>query len=308
MAHYDFRADLLRSLDIFERNRALLAKQSGMVDLEAEFSRATGLSPRHFIELCLVVGTPYRMMNAGSLINNDPNFFIDKNRFGNMKLGDAELTSFFSTVARTAQQLADYLPVQGERPLADTTVFQSWPVIRTADGERYYCCDVASLMDKTGRGLYWTLFGAADKPTRGKLGGTYGRAFEAYLHNRVRRAGFALDAYLESPLFADGAEVCDGLFVEGIEPDPVRVQEQRAASRRKAEWAAGLARTGHLQEVRDGRRRRPQGDRSAQSQHRATAEGRHGHRAAVTELEHRSARDGLPGACHALSRHVRVSE
>src|SRR6185437_5835436 len=130
MAHYDFRADLLRSLEIFERNRALLAKQSGTVDLEAEFSRATGLSPRHFIELCLVVGTPYRMMKAGSLINNDPNFFIDKNRFGNMNLSDAEMTSFFPTVAQTAQQLADYLPTQGERPLGDSTVFQSWPVIR----------------------------------------------------------------------------------------------------------------------------------------------------------------------------------
>ena len=52
-------------------------------------------------------------------------------------------------MARTAQQLADYLPVQGERPLADTTVFQSWPVIRTAGGERYYCCDVASPVSYT---------------------------------------------------------------------------------------------------------------------------------------------------------------
>jgi hypothetical protein len=213
MARYDFRADLLRSLEIFERNRALLAKQPGTVDLEAEFSRATGLSPRQFIELCLVIGTPYRMMNAGSLIADDPTFFVNKNRFGNMKLTDAELSAFFGTVARTAQELADYLPTQGERPLADTTVFQAWPVIRAADGERYYCCDVASLMDKTGRGLYWTLFGAADQPTKGKLGGTYGRAFEAYLHDCVRRAGFTPDAYIESPAFFDGAEVCDGMFV-----------------------------------------------------------------------------------------------
>src|SRR5262245_6194001 len=42
MAHYDFRGDLLRSLEIFERNRELLVKQSGTVDLEAEVSRATG--------------------------------------------------------------------------------------------------------------------------------------------------------------------------------------------------------------------------------------------------------------------------
>lgn len=215
MAHYDFRTDMLRSLKIFESNRVLLANQPGTVDLEAEFSRATGLSPRQFIELCLVVGTPYRMMDAGSLINHDPTFFIDKSRFGNTKLSDAELTSFFTTVAQTAQQLSDYLPTQGERPLADTTVFQSWPVIRAGDEERYFCCDVASLMDKTGRGLYWTLFGAADKSTIGKLGGTYGRAFEAYLHDCVRSAGFQPDAYLEGPLFSDGAEVCDGLFIEG---------------------------------------------------------------------------------------------
>ncbi len=214
-AHYDFRSDLLRSLEIFQQNRSLLAQHPGTVDLAAEFSSATGLSPRQFIELCLIIGVPYRMMNAGSLIADDPLFFVDKNRFGNMKLNDAGLTAFFGTVSRTAQELADYLPTQGERPLADTTVFQSWPVIRAADGERYYCCDIASLMDKTGRGLYWTLFAAASKPTKRKLGGTYGRAFESYLHDCVRRAGFAPDAYIDSPAFVDGAEVCDGMFTDG---------------------------------------------------------------------------------------------
>ncbi|MEN6607696.1 MAG: hypothetical protein ABFD60_10665 [Bryobacteraceae bacterium] len=215
MAHYDFRGDLLRSLEMFERNHALLASQPGTLNLEAEFRRVTGLSPRQFIELCLVFGTPYRVMNAGSLISDDPTFFVDKNRFANMNISDAELTSFFGTVARTAQQLAEYLPTRGERPLADTTVFQSWPGIRVDSAERYYCLDVASLMDKTGRGLYWTLFGAADARTKGKLGGTYGRAFEAYLHDCVWRAGVAPDSYIASPKFSDGAEVSDGLFIDG---------------------------------------------------------------------------------------------
>jgi hypothetical protein len=215
MAHYDFRADLLRSLEMFERNRELLPKRLGLVDLEAEFRRATGLSPRHFVELCLVIGAPYRMITAASLIADDPTFFIDKNRFGNMKVSDDELTAFFGTVAKTVQELAEYLPTQGDRPLADTTVFQSWPVIRAPDGQRYYCCDVASLMDKTGRGLYWTLFSAADKVTKAKLGGTYGLAFEAYLHNCIRRAGFTADSYIESPTFPNGDEVCDGIFIEG---------------------------------------------------------------------------------------------
>ena len=84
MAHYDFRADRVRSPQMFERNRELLANQSELVDLEAEFRRATGLSPRQFVELCLVIATPYRMITAASLIADDPMFFVDKNRFGNM--------------------------------------------------------------------------------------------------------------------------------------------------------------------------------------------------------------------------------
>jgi hypothetical protein len=215
MAHYDFRADLIRSLQMFERNRELLANQPGMVDLEAEFRSTTGLAPRQFVELCLVIATPYRMITAASLIADDPTFFVDKNRFGNMKLTDTELTAFFTTVARTAEELAAFLPTQGKRSLADTTIFQSWPVVREMDSERYYCCDVASLMDKTGRGLYWTLFGAADKGTKAKLGGAYGLAFEAYLHDRIRHAGFPANAYIQSPRFANGDEVCDGLFVDG---------------------------------------------------------------------------------------------
>jgi hypothetical protein len=215
MAHYDFRTDLLRSLEMFERNHELLAKRPGLVDLEREFICSTGLSPRQFVELCLVIAAPYRMITAASLVADDPTFFVDKNRFANMVMSEDDLREFFATVARTAQELADFLPTQGDRPLADTTVFQSWPVIRMADEERYYCCDVASLMDKTGRGLYWTLFNAADKATKGKLGGTYGLAFEAYLHDCVRRAGFAAGAYLESPTFPNGDEVCDGIFVDG---------------------------------------------------------------------------------------------
>ena len=65
MAHYDFRGDLLRSLEYSSVTARCWLSQPGTVDLEAEFRRVTGLSPRQFIELCLVIGTPYRMMNAG---------------------------------------------------------------------------------------------------------------------------------------------------------------------------------------------------------------------------------------------------
>ena len=66
----------------------------------------------------------------------------------------------------------------------------------------------------TGILLGPTLFGAADARTKGKLGGTYGRAFEAYLHDCLQRSGFARDSYIDSPKFANGDEVCDGIFID----------------------------------------------------------------------------------------------
>jgi len=47
------------------------------------------------------------------------------------------------------------------------------------------------------------------------LGGTYGKLFEAYLHGRVNKSGVPAARYLPNPLFEDGVEVCDGMFVEG---------------------------------------------------------------------------------------------
>src|SRR5260370_1479604 len=99
MAHHDIRPDLLRSLDVFERNQELLGKQAGLVDLKQEFTRATGLAPRQFVELCLVMGTPYRAITGASLVSDDPNFYVDKSRFANMAVTENALSAFFSTIA-----------------------------------------------------------------------------------------------------------------------------------------------------------------------------------------------------------------
>jgi hypothetical protein len=47
------------------------------------------------------------------------------------------------------------------------------------------------------------------------LGGTYGKLFESYLHGQVAKSGVPAARYLPNPLFNDGAEVCDGIFIEG---------------------------------------------------------------------------------------------
>jgi hypothetical protein len=215
IAHYDFRGDLSRSLKIFEDNQNVLRAGKQTVDLRSEFQRATGSTPRDFIELCLVAGAPYRATSIASLVNDDGTYRIDKSLFSPLKIPTEALDAFFTVVAKTSKELANFAASQASRPLADTVIFQNWPMVRHEDEDRYYCLDLAGLMDKTGRGLYWTLFTSSDKPTRQKLGGVYGMAFENLLHDRANRAGLVPPQYLANPSFVDGSEVCDAIFVDG---------------------------------------------------------------------------------------------
>jgi hypothetical protein len=215
IAHYDFRGDLSRSLRIFEDNQNVVRAGKNTLDLRAEFQRATGSTPRDFIELCLVAGAPYRATSIESLIAEDGTFRIDKTLFSPLQISDEALNAFFAVVAKTPKELADFAASQASRPLADTVIFQNWPMIRHEGEARYYCLDLAGLMDKTGRGLYWTLFSSSDRPTRQKLGGAYGMAFESLLHDRAARAGLVSPRYFANPSFADGSEACDAIFVDG---------------------------------------------------------------------------------------------
>ena len=67
------------------------------------------------------------------------------------------------------------------------------------------------MLDKAGRGLYWTI--ATGRAA--ELGGPYVKLFESYLNELLQAGGIVAPRYYPGPKFRDGAEVCDGLFVEG---------------------------------------------------------------------------------------------
>ena len=205
-----FQADLVRSMTVFEETVPLIKGQPGLLDLAERFDETVGISPRRFAELALIVGSLYLPVTQASFITDDPAFFLRREYFANTKLSEEQITAFLSLTSKSDTELAAIAASRGIRPIADTTLFQAYPLIGLPNGQ-YFCLDLASLLDKAGRGLYWTIaVGNADR-----LGGTYGKLFESYLHAQVRTNGIPTSRYLANPLFRDGAEVCDGIFVEG---------------------------------------------------------------------------------------------
>ncbi len=205
-----FQADLVRSMEMFEEYTQSFRGKPGMIDLAARFEQVIGVSPRCFAELALLAGALYVPVEGASFIVDDPAFFLRREFFAKTSMTAEQISAFLAGTARTDEELSQLASARGPRPLADTTVFQAYPLIRRTE-EECFCLDLASLLDKAGRGLYWTI--ATGNALA--LGGTYGKLFEAYLHGRVNKSGVPAARYLPNPLFEDGVEVCDGMFVEG---------------------------------------------------------------------------------------------
>jgi hypothetical protein len=207
---YRFQADIVRSMALFAESETGVQGSAGETNLGQEFERAIGIKPLRFAEFALLVGTIYLSITGASFTVDDSALFLRREHFASTNLTAAEINSFLAAVARNDEELAAEFRSRPARPLADTTVFQSYPLIQLP-GDQYFCLDVAALLDKAGRGLYWTI-------ARGRaheLGGSYGKLFESYLQDIVEQSSVPQSRYIPNPKFTDGAEVCDGLFAEG---------------------------------------------------------------------------------------------
>jgi hypothetical protein len=207
-----FEADIARSLILFEQvQRTSLGNRS--IDFPELFSASVGLDPRLFAEMCISIGSRYISLTETVLRGDPGQIFIEPNYFSNTTLPEEAMNRFLSRVSLTELELSEKLLANPGRPLSDLTPFQLNPIIRIADG-RFYCLDVAALLDKPGRGMYWTLRDAAPEALWRRLPGAYGELFDAYVASLLL-ATMAARRYLPNPEFADGDEAFDGLLVEG---------------------------------------------------------------------------------------------
>lgn len=208
----NFEADVARSLFLYEQN-AGSAQTSGGIDFSGRFSDAVGLDPRTFAEICISISARYITLTEETLGNTPDQFFIEPQYFANTTLAADKLEGFLSRVAVTEDELAAKVRSNPNRPLSDLTPFQLNPLIRLQDG-RFYCLDLACLLDKAGRGMYWTLRDAAPEKLWKRLPGAYGELLDGYLAALLPE-NMGERRYVAHPKFGNGDEAFDGAIVEG---------------------------------------------------------------------------------------------
>ena len=97
---------------------------------------------------------------------------------------------------------------------ADLTVFRDKPMLRFAD--TFATLDVGFVLDKAGRSLFWTaLKNSNDNDERERLLAQWGELIELYMNDLLGANLGQQSMLLSTPIFANKAQACDALVLEG---------------------------------------------------------------------------------------------
>jgi hypothetical protein len=183
----EYTNDIARSLLMFEEIAATpTVKEAGdYIDLPELFLSHMGISLREFCELVFGAATRYLVPKTNELLSSPEALLLRPAFFRTTRISPEKVHSFFSKVALPEDRYGEELKRLQERPGDDFTVLQRFSFLEVLK-DVFVCVDPGFLVEKAGRGLYWTFF--AELPNnkeREKLAAFWGRLFEEY-GNRVQ--------------------------------------------------------------------------------------------------------------------------
>jgi hypothetical protein len=120
--------------------------------------------------------------------------------------------SFLDGIASDEQTFARTINESG-RDEADLSAFREKPL--NASNERYLTLDIAYVLDKAGRSLFWTALKNAPEKERNQLLVDWGKLLERYLNLLLSENLGPQSTLVPNPRFDDGAEDCDAAIQEG---------------------------------------------------------------------------------------------
>ena len=91
---------------------------------------------------------------------------------------------------------------------ADVTAIRQWPLLRLTDGS-YAILDAGFVLDKAGKGLFWTGLKGCSLKSRLRILGFWGELFESYVGKLLSEAPHSARSIVANPRFGDGAEAID---------------------------------------------------------------------------------------------------
>ncbi|HZR66865.1 MAG TPA: hypothetical protein VFA85_17120, partial [Terriglobales bacterium] len=210
--HYAF--EIARSQKMFEQVSQFpaLKSRSDFLDVLALFNQAMGISHSRFTELVFGCSTKFLNLKVQDLFQPDA-MVVRVSFFQKSNLPAETVSGFFSKMAIPLTTFAENVK-SSDRPANDLTLFQASPLVQIVEGV-YTCLDPGFLVEKAGRGLYWTLFSEMPGQQKGRLATFWGAIFEAYANLILQESYKARGTFIAEPRFPNGDQAFDACIIEG---------------------------------------------------------------------------------------------
>jgi len=242
--HDEYTSDIARSLLMFEEiaNDPAVKQAPGYIDVSKLFVERIGTELREFCELVFACATRYLVPKTNELLASSEALLIRPAFFQKTRISPEKVGKFFAKVALAEDRYADELKRLQERPGDDFTVFQRYSFLEVLK-DVFVCVDPGFLVEKAGRGLYWTLF--SELPTnkeREQLAAFWGTLFERYI-NKILESNYSVGGLLiKEPRFANGDQAFDACILEGR--DLVVFEHKASVLRADSKYLGDPARLG----------------------------------------------------------------
>jgi hypothetical protein len=214
MPQDQYPIEIARAERMFEiaEEHLTLRERSDFVDLKAEFESKLGISHLTFSQLVFGCATKFLNVQLEDLASPEAGI-LRSTYFQKSAISPDKITKYFQKMTISESEFADKIRESNERPGDDFTLFQAHPLIEIFSG-LYACLDPGFLVDKAGRGLFWTIFAEMDNKQKSKLLSFRGAVFETYVNSILQSSYGAGGRFFPEPKFANGDTAFDACLIE----------------------------------------------------------------------------------------------
>jgi hypothetical protein len=244
MPQDEYVSDIGRTLLMFEETAALpaIVQAPDYIDLSGMFQKIIGVNLREFCELVFACATRFFNPKIEELFVNPRALVVDHNFFQKTKITPDRLRSFFSKVSLPEGKYCNEIRSREERPGDDLTLIQQFPLFEILN-DVFLSIDPGFLLEKAGRGLYWTLFSELpDGNDRSRLAAFWGRLFEHYVNGILESNYSEGGRLITEPQFLNGDQAFDACVLE--DRDLVVFEHKSSVLRADSKYSGDMEKLG----------------------------------------------------------------
>jgi hypothetical protein len=216
VSHDHYPIEIGRTHLIFDeisKSPSLVAR-SDFLDLRSLFQEHFDIDEQTFCELIFGCASKFLNLKLEDLESNPEMVVLRSTYFSKSKVPQDTIARFLTKMTVAESVLVEKVKEWKNRTSNDLTIFQAFPLIEIVK-DVYVCLDPGFIVDKSGRSLYWSLFGTFPQEQRGKLAGFWGTVFESYVNYILQKSYSVGGTFIPEPKFSNGDAAFDACIVEG---------------------------------------------------------------------------------------------